>query len=412
MCLATLGLGSCNQQPVDPEVIEAQKNNPEPGIPSTPTVSEDLASAYTNFALKLFSQIHEEQAKQNIFISPVSITNALAMTYNGAEGATQQAIAETLELRGFSLREVNQANAALNELLDSGNGKVKLTIANSLWLNKNASFKPDFLQQVNEYYDAELNQLSFSDRSASSEINNWVNQKTNGKIKRIVNQLDSDTILYLINAIYFKGTWSDPFSKNATQEQPFTLLDGTQKQHPLMSKSGQYRYLETDRFQAISLPYAEGRLSMYVFLPKSDVGLENFYQSLSMDRWQTWINEFRPQGGSIKLPRFKMEYDIGLNDILKEMGMEIAFIPQSADFSKMTSEKDAHISEVKHKTFVEVNEEGTEAAASTSVGVTTTSAPIDPPFEMVVDRPFFFVIRDNQTGTLLFMGSIVNPTQS
>jgi serine protease inhibitor len=216
-------------------------------------------------------------------------------------------------------------------------------------------------------------------------------------------------VLYLINAIYFKGNWQKEFSKSATQEQPFTLLNGTRKQHPLMSQSGKYRYYENPEFQAISLPYGSGRLSMFVFLPKPNVKQADFYRNFTSENWQQWMKQFSSRSGQIVLPRFKLEYDITLNQALQALGMGVAFQDQ-ANFANMTP-KEVKIDEVKHKTFVEVNEEGTEAAAVTSVGIRATSAPPpeEAPFKMVVDRPFFCAIRDNQTGTILFMGSIVDP---
>ncbi|WP_434222969.1 serpin family protein [Limnospira platensis CENA597] len=217
--------------------------------------------------------------------------------------------------------------------------------------------------------------------------------------------------MYLINAIYFKGMWSEPFDKELTQEQPFTLIDGSTKLHPLMFQFGNYLYLENSDFQGISLPYGDdARFSLYVFLPRENVSLDRFYTQLNATQWEEWIKQMRSRPGSIQLPRFKLEYEVGLNDSLKSMGMDIAFDPNQADFSNLTSDNNVRISEVKHKTFVEVNEEGTEAAAVTSVTVVTESTPSIPePFSMVVNRPFFLAIRDNQTRTILFMGSIVNP---
>jgi len=200
----------------------------------------------------------------------------------------------------------------------------------------------------------------------------------------------------------------EQFDKDKTVERPFYLADGTQKEHPMMSQSGEYQYYEDDTVQAISLPYGKGRLSFYVFLPRETVSLDTFEQQLTPENWQQWINQFGKRDGSIVLPRFKLEYEIQLNEALKALGMDVAF-DRRANFSNMT-EADVLINQVKHKTFVEVNEEGTEAAAATSVGIIPTSATFpQPPFEMVVDRPFFCAIRDNQTGTILFMGSIREP---
>jgi serpin B len=284
-----------------------------------------------------------------------------------------------------------------------------LSIANSLWANQNTNFKPQFLQRNQQFYGAKVTKLDFENPDSPDAINDWVKENTRGKIEQIVDQIKPDDVLFLINAIYFKGNWTEQFDKSKTTERPFYLSDGSQKQHPMMSQSGNYRYYENENFQAISLPYGTGRLSLYVFLPRKNSSLENFQQELNAEDWQRWINEFRMRDGSIQLPRFKFEYDIVLNDALKALGMKDAFDESKANFSNMAS-ANIFISEVKHKTFVEVNEEGTEAAAATAVRATQTSARMsEDPFQMVVDRPFFCAIRDNQTGTILFMGSIVDP---
>jgi serpin B len=329
------------------------------------------------------------------------------MTYNGAKGETQQAMAKTLELQGISLQEINSANAALIAAVQNADDKVQLNIANSLWAKQDINFNPDFLQTTENFYNATVTNLDFSDPGAVNAINDWVKQSTNGKIDRIVQQINPDDVMFLINAIYFKGKWTKEFEPEQTTQQPFYLTAGEEKQHPLMSQSGEYKYYENKKFQAVSLPYGnDGRLSLYVFLPSDNSSLTAFYQDLNADNWEKWMAQFRNRQGSIRLPRFKINYELTLNDTLKALGMGVAFEPK-ADFSGIGD--NLALSEVKHKTFVEVNEEGTEAAAATSVGITLTSAPSEQPFQMNVDRPFFCAIRDNQTGTVLFMGSIVNP---
>lgn len=406
LAVLSLLIGACSNNAI---------TETETVIPSQATMAMNstaintVVAANTRFSFKLFNQIYQQQENQNIVISPASISAALSMTYNGAKGETKEAIANTLELSGISLEEINQGNIELKQSLETTDEKITLNIANSLWLDQSTSFLPDFIQRVAESYKAQLTQLDFSDPNSAAEINNWVKDKTNSKIEKIVDRIEANQILFLINAVYFKAQWQTRFSEAATEASPFTLLDGSTKQHPLMNHSGDYNYLETDTFQAIHLPYGEGRWGFYVFLPKTDASLASFYENLTAENWQKWMKELRYNyvPGSITLPRFTLEYDITLNDTLKALGMEIAFDPEQSDFSAMT-ETPATISQVKHKTFIEVNEEGTEAAAATSVGIVATSVP-PPPFSMVVDRPFFCAIRDNETGTILFMGSIVDP---
>ncbi|MDI9638101.1 serpin family protein [Oscillatoria amoena NRMC-F 0135] len=375
---------------------------------SIPTVDERLVTANTQFGFNLFSQLSQQEGEKNIFISPSSIAIALSMAYNGATGDTQQAMAQALEIQGLSLSEVNQAYADFKTVLENADPQVQLQIANSLWARQGITFNPQFLQNNRQFYRAQVTDLDFQDPAATRTINNWVKENTNGKINQIVDRLRPDDVLFLINAIYFKGNWTTQFDKAQTTNQPFYVNNTQTKTVPLMSQRGNYRYLETDNFQAISLPYSNGRWSLYVFLPKPDRNLAQFQQQLNAENWDTWMAQFRRREGSIQLPRFKMEYSTNLEQTLSALGMGVAFSRQ-AEFTQMTTEP-VYIDQVKHKTFVEVNEEGTEAAAVTSIGIRTTSAQMPTePFQMVVDRPFFCAIRDNQTGSLLFLGSIVDP---
>jgi serine protease inhibitor len=404
--MGMLGCSTIN----DDNIAVAESHQPRTESPmsnSTAKPDTKVVAANTKFGFKLFSEILKQDSNRNVFVSPLSVTMALAMTYNGANGSTQEAIAHTLELQGLSLQEINSSNAALKTLLENPDSGVQLAIANSLWANQDATLNPDFLQRNREFYQAKVTNLNFNDVTAPNTINNWVKDNTNGKIDKIVQQLSPDQVLLLINAIYFKGNWTEKFDKNKTKEYPFFTASGQQKPHPMMSQNGDYKYLETENFQAVSLPYGkDGRISFYVFLPQKNSNLTAFYPTLNAENWDKWMTQFSKREGSIRLPRFKMDYEVTLNDSLKALGMAEAF-SNKADFSGMG--KNLTISQVKHKTFVELNEEGTEAAAATSVEMNLTSAfePAIKPFEMIVDRPFFACIRDNQTGSILFMGSIV-----
>ncbi len=375
------------------------------------SIDSRLVSANTRFGFKLFAQVAKQDARKNIFISPASVGLALAMTYIGAVGETKQGMEEALEVKGMSHSELNRAYAELKAALESSDPKVQLSIANSLWARKGITFNPDFIQRNKQFYGAEVTALDFGDPGAPATINSWVAQKTKGKIDKIVDQIDAQPILFLINAIYFKGAWTAEFDKSKTTEDPFTTGAGNQKRHPTMHQSGTYSYYEGKNFQAASLPYGGGRVSMYIFLPAQSASLDGFQPTLTAANWDSWMGQFTETKGEIALPRFKIEYEIGLNDVLKTLGMRVAFDPDRADFSGITSKpQSAFISRVKHKTFAEVNEEGTEAAAVTSVEMRATSA-MRPQktFRMIVDHPFFCAIRDNKTGTLLFMGSITDP---
>lgn len=377
-----------------------------PLLKKTVNLDTKVVAANTKFGFKLFSEVLKHDSKENIFISPSSVAIALAMTYNGASGSTQKTMAKALELQGMSLEEINSSNAALKALLENSDS-VELAIANSLWANKNTSFKPEFVQRNQDLYKAKVTNLDFKDSRSPATINTWVNENTQGKINKIVDTIQPQQVLFLINAIYFKGNWKDEFDKKQTAEYPFYQASGEEKPHLMMSRTGDYKYLENEQFQAVNLPYGkDGKVSFYIFLPKQN-NFKAFYENLNADNWEKWMPKFRQQEGFVRLPRFKMDYDITLNDALTTLGMGEAF-SNKADFSLMG--KNLAISQVKHKTFVEVNEEGTEAAAATSIGIVATSAMEKPqPFRMIVDRPFFCAIRDNQTGSVLFMGSIVDP---
>lgn len=390
-----------------------ENNQPRREIPTQMTqrptsVNPQLVTANTRFGFKLFSAVNQ-QTNRNVFVSPSSVAIALSMVYNGASGETQQAMARTLEIQGMDLATLNQANADLRALLENPDPKVQLAIANSIWARQGVPFKPDFMQRNQQFYQAKLTELNFTDPRAVPTINGWVNQNTRGKITEIIDQLSQDDVMVLINAIYFKGDWSRQFNKQQTTTEPFYLTNGTAKQHPLMSQRGEYRYLDHSQFQGVMLPYGDRRrMSMVILLPKKNSTLAELQRNLTAENWEQWMSQFRNRQGSIQIPRFKLEYEIDLVPVLTRLGMANAFGRQ-ANFSGI-SQIPTEISEVKHKTFVDVNEEGTEAAAVTSIGIRATAAiPMDEPFQMKVDRPFFCAIRDNQTGSILFIGSIVDP---
>jgi serine protease inhibitor len=374
-------------------------------------VDDRLIAATSRFSFKLYNQLLKQGTSKNRFVSPSSVLLALAMTYNGAEGETRQAMARALELEGLSPEEVNRGFADLKSMLGSADPKLQLNIANSLWARKGFALKPDFIQRTKEFYAAEVTSLDFSNPGAPGTINSWVKNNTGGRIDKIVDKISDDTILFLINAIYFKGQWTVEFEKSKTREDDFKLADGSQKKLPMMSQSGKYNYYKGKDFQAVSLPYGSGRMSMYVFLPDKSTSLDQFERNLTPANWETWMKSFRVAPGELMLPRFRIEYEVNLNDALKALGMSEAFDSTRANFSGI-AQGGIYISEVKHKTIAEVNEEGTVAAAVTSVGIQVAS--VQPPqenFIMKVDRPFFVAIRDNVTGTVVFMGSIADPAR-
>jgi serine protease inhibitor len=330
------------------------------------------------------------------------------MTYIGAAAETQQAMARALEFQGMGLDAINQGNARLRQALSTPDPQIKLNLANSLWLQQGLVFKTEFLKRNEEFYGAALQVLNLNDSQAPVTINAWVAQETAGKITRIVEEV-SPTLL-LVNVLYFKGAWTKPFDKVMTRELPFNLPNGKQKLVPLMDQWNNYRYFRGKNFQAISLPYGDKeKISMKIFLPDQNSSLKEFLRELNADNWQQWQANFQPSRGSILLPRFKLEYTTNLAEPLTALGMGVAFDEQQADFTNLCPRSGAYISQVLHKTFAEVNEEGTEAAAVTVVEMREGGFDATKNFTMVVDRPFFVAIEDSETGALLFMGAIFEP---
>ena len=366
-----------------------------------PDVSS-VASANTRFGFELMHNLRERESGGNIFISPLSISIALTMTYNGAVGETERAMAEVLEIDGLDLSTINQSNKALRNSLENPDPKVEISIANSIWSRQGVEFNTDFLERNQLFFGAEIASLDFSSPQAIATINEWVETNTNGKIQKIVSEIAQETALFLINAIYFKGSWQEEFDKSQTWQGTFHLPNGSEKRVQMMHREGVYPYFRGETFEATSLPYGDGRVSMYIFLPNGNSNLNRFLRDLDAHNWEQWISQLQDRSQTMMLPRFKLEYAVSLNDTLKALGMEVAF-GRSANFSGIGP--NLFISEVKHKTFVEVNEEGTEAVAVTSGDIRALSIP--PVFR--VDRPFFFTIYDAETQTILFMGTVTEP---
>ena len=368
----------------------------------------DLVLANTEFAFDLLAKIHQQQPNENIFISPFSISLALSMTLNGAEGKTQLAMANTLKLDLISLDEANQTYAKLRKSLQVLDTKVELSIANSLWLRQGVTFKPDFLERNQNFFGTKVAALDFDQPQSVGIINRWVSQNTNKNIPKIIDSISPQMVMLIINAIHFKGRWSKEFDKSKTREKDFQLLGEGTKRVPMMHQSGKYLYYSGSNFQVINLPYGSGRIGMYIFLPNSDTFLGDFLTNLNADNWKGWISKLHKLEGDVALPRLKFTYEASLNRVLKVLGMEVAFAPNIANFGGMRPvPPNLFITEVKHKSFVEVNEEGAEAAAATSVEIGVTSIPQK--FSLMVNRPFLFVIQDNWTQTLLFMGAVFEP---
>jgi serine protease inhibitor len=380
------------------------------GVTGELTVAQRyLIESDNKFGLKFFKEIVKEEKDSNVFISPLSVSMALGMTYNGANGETQEAMQKTLELNGLTLQEVNESYKSLIELLRGLDPKVQFQIANSIWFRQDKEPEKEFIDLCKEYFDALVRAMNFADPNAAKIINGWVYENTNGKIEEIVDDpIDPMIVMFLINAIYFKGTWTFQFDEESTKDTLFTSPDGTKKPCKMMEQRGLYKYFANEDFQAVDLPYGDGDFSMTIFLPYRNTNIDSLIAQFDQENLNYWLSCFSSDSGDIYIPKFTLEYELGLNRVLKTMGMEIAFDPGRADFSKMYQGGGVWIDTVKHKTYVEVNEEGTEAAAATVVEMARGPGP--PGFWMRVDRPFIFLIRENKSQTILFIGKIVEPS--
>ncbi len=374
-----------------------------------------LSERNADFAFSLYERRLTKGENKNIFISPYSISLALTMAYHGARGETKQEMAEVLSLQGLSDAEIQRSYRDLLKRLKDIDPKIQLNIANSLWARNGIEIEPAYMNMIRKSYEATAMSLDFTDSNASKTINEWVKLNTGGKIDQIVpGRIPEITIAYLINAIYFKASWKTSFDKRKTRDFPFHLQNGKTIKHPLMVRKGEFRYTENDDLQAIRIPYGEkGTAAMYVFLPKNGSDLKKFQRQLNAKNWNRWRKEFErhEQKVVLLLPRFSVRYEYSMKNDLKDLGMKRAFSRDAADlyslFRKGHIGANPHIGEVSHKTFVEVNEVGTEAAAATSIELRALKA--ERTRTMRVDRPFFFVIHDDATDTILFMGSILNP---
>lgn len=354
----------------------------------------------------------EPNEEGNRFISSPSLFMALSMVHNGVDGVTEDEISNVLEVPGMDAKELNQANASLMNLLASDSEAIQLSIGNSIWLNKSYQFQEDFAKNNEDYFNAKIEEIDVTDNESVDRINGWVEDSTNGKIEEMMEApLDPRLVTVLLNAIYFKGDWQYPFEEEGTSEQDFHLGDGSLKKMPLMILYEELPYLETDDFQAVTLPYGEGEMAMKVFLPKEGTSLSDFEKSLTGENWDKWKKAFGEIEGTLRLPKFQLEYEVELNDVLKGLGMASAFDRFTAEFPQMVKKEDEElfISKVKQKTFLDVNEKGTEAAAATSIEIVEESGSSEKTFEMKVDRPFFITIEDVESGLILFMGAIEEP---
>ena len=362
-----------------------------------------VVAAANDFSFALFRQLSAAQKDANVFTSPLSATMALGMAMNGAAGPTYDQMRTTLGFGTAPDAEINEGYKSLIALLRGLDATVDFRIANSIWYRNGFPLNQSFFDLTKSSFDAQVTALDFSNPTSVKTINDWVSSATAGKIPTILDAIDPDQVMFLINAIYFKGSWRNKFDVAETRDAQFHSAGGDEPMK-LMHRHGTFLYMQTPEFEAADLPYGNGAFTMSVLLPRQGRSVETVAASLQRSDWSTWTTQFREVTNDIYLPRFKLEWERSLIGDLKQLGMRDAFIPDGADFTRMSPQgRSLYINVVKQKTYVDVNEEGTEAAAVTNVGIFPTSAPVP----MRVDRPFIVVIRERLSGTIVFMGKIV-----
>jgi serine protease inhibitor len=406
-------LSGCGTSGVGPPPANQQGKKTAPQE-TTVKIEPLYVEANLQFGFRLLHELDERREAPNLFFSPLSASLALTMVLNGARNETYRQMAHALGYGEQPVERINTENALLLHLLRSPDPKTETLVANSLWVQQGFSLLPSFLQACQKHYEAEVDSVDFmQDREGAAErINGWVKQNTKGLIPKLFEPSDFSplTRLVVVNTLYFKGKWQKPFDKQATREEEFHLEGGKVKRVPMMHQSGKFDYLRGDGFQAVALPYGAGELSFYLFLPDEGRSLQAFLKELTAERWAQWLKGFKPMEGDVGLPRFRIEATYPLKEPLQAMGITDAFDPEKADLSGVAPLTDGRlfITKALQKAVVEVDEEGTKAAAATGVVVSVTAYNPNR-FTLIANRPFFFVIRHNATGAILFMGIVREP---
>ncbi|MDR0937867.1 MAG: serpin family protein [Mediterranea sp.] len=369
------------------------------------TAERQIAQSNNEFAVRLFSEVAKSEQGENLFISPLSASYALAMLTNGANGNTLDELKMALGFADASLEEMNAFYRKLTDYLKNADGQSQFGIANSIWLNKGFEALPAFIATNHDVYSAEVRSLDFSDSDALRTINGWVSDKTYGHIPNLLDKISTDAMTYLINALYFKGVWKDKFEEISST---FTNGDGRQTSVKSLTDTRNFAYTEDDDVQMAAINYGNGSFSLAIILPKENRTPQEVASALTPTKWEEWTSRLNGAELKMEFPTFSMNYGRALIDDLKALGINDAFSPLAADFSKL-SNSPIFVGLVQQKSYIEVTKEGTVAAAATVIGGYTTSLPpTTGPINFIVDRPFLFAIKENSTNTILFMGSVVN----
>lgn len=368
---------------------------------------DKVMGANNKLAFKMLKQTYTDNKGKNSILSPISVSTLMALSQNSATGDTKKEMLKALELTGIDDKTINESYKSIIANFNSVQD-INIKMANLLWINKGINLKEDFSNTGKQYYEAEINSVDFNKSKTVNTINQWVSDRTAGKIKKIVDKFDGGTLMALINTVYFKGDWFTPFDSIFTEKMGFNTGDGSIKMVDMMQSTGSVDYLKGQDFKAIRMPYTNQDFGMYIFLPEQGSSVDKLINDMSFDNWNMWAKNFTESRVEVKIPKFHVEFQQQLNDMMKSFGMKAAF-GSSADFSKASDFKGFFISSILQKCYVDVDEKGTEAAAVTSE-MKCGSAPIkDKPEEFIADRPFIFAIADKKTGYIMFTGVIESP---
>ncbi|MDJ1467524.1 serpin family protein [Xanthocytophaga flava] len=407
-CIAAtiLLFSACKQNEISPDN--------KPNVRALRTNEAQTVKNSTDFAFNVFHQLNEMQpVDKNQFISPFSIAMAVAMTYNGANTTTKDGIKKALSMQGLTDEEQNSAFQSIADYLNGIDKTVTFSPANSIWYRKGLIPQTNFVETNQQYFDAEVNELDFTKNDAISSINDWVKDKTKGKIDKIISEIGGEQVMLLINAIYFKGAWTKKFDKSSTQEENFYLQSGSTVKKEFMRGNVSVNLYKDEDKVLVDLPYGNKQFTMTLIMPQNTKTIESLIEQSTTESFTNWLAESDSVAIDIKLPKFKFEGDYTkkeFNVILANLGMGEAFSDE-ADFSNLLvgiNKGVLKIDEVAHKTFVQVDETGTEAAAVTSISIGYTTAPPPPPVYSF-NRPFIYMIREKSSGVILFIGKMMNP---
>lgn len=378
----------------------------------------NLNESINKLSLKIISEIYKNNKNTNIFISPLNIASGINMIYNGSEGKVKTEIENIMSYNNIELSTLNESNNILKRLIENQDYKVKVKIANSIWFKNNLNLNDNYSKTIKSYYQANLEQLDFDNKSSIDRINSWFDWNTQGKIKKVIENIDKEDVMILINAMYFKGDWKEKFDTSQTKNGTFFLEKDKSIETPMMSlNTKSANYMEEEKYKALKLYYGDGKFSMSIFLPNEESNLSEFFNEITQDKLKNWIKISSEQEGYVTMPKYSIEYQSELNETLKNIGLVTPFKKDDCTDNKLKNMLsnnnnicDLYISKSIQKTSIDVNENGSEIKTTFSFYPIGEVTSVPERFSININRPFFCFITENTTGTIMFEGVINNPS--